>query len=413
MTPHRHRYEPRAQGGRWRLDARPLGPWRWIGLAPLLFGFVFVGFPAGFIARIAAGSSSPWTWLFLFFVLPFAWAGLRTMGFGLLVLAGRTTIEVRDDAIVTIERAVARRTRRRPLSALRAVRIETPPPDKKLPGTPEDCGSLVAACAGEEDLTLAVFYPGSWLEPVAASIAEHCDVPVERKTRRLGEGPSAAQLRRRAHGATGSLDGPPEEPPRRGLPAPPDTNVTLETRDDGLTLTLPPAGFVRGTKGLFGFALAWCGFMVIFTGFTVVLPLSGASSQGSANVGAFAIFCAVFWAIGAALMLGAVNMARRSAIVDVVGGTLLVSRRSIFRVRQQEWEPERGATVAVGPSGMSVNDVPVLCLRVTDSEGSVTKLFAGRPDAELRWIASVLDAALRPGPTGGEEGSDEVASAER
>ena len=163
--------------------------------------------------------------------------------------------------------------------------------------------------------------------------------------------------------------------------------ATLQENPDGITLTLPAAGLVKGSRGLFGFSIAWCGFMVIFTGLTVVGPLLGATANGQANTWIFGLFCAVFWAIGIFLMVAAVNMGRRHAIIDVVEDVLLVNRQNLFGLKSHQWTKKQLASISVGPSGMEVNDVPVLELKIGPRDGKTLGVFAGRNEDELRWIA--------------------------
>src|SRR5207247_11284912 len=50
------------------------------------------------------------------------------------------------------------------------------------------------------------------------------------------------------------------------LPVPPSgSQITIERFPDGLTIQIPPAGLWRGTKGLFFFAVAWNGFLLVLT----------------------------------------------------------------------------------------------------------------------------------------------------
>ena len=121
----------------------------------------------------------------------------------------------------------------------------------------------------------------------------------------------------------------------------------------------------------------------------------------------FAAFCAAFWAIGIGLFVAALNMAKRQAIVDVVGDSLLINRKSLFGFKQDEWTRDDLVNVKVGPSGMEVNDVPVLALVISPRGASNMTLFSSRDDDELRWLAWELRRAL--GLTEGTQSDGESA----
>ncbi len=157
-------------------------------------------------------------------------------------------------------------------------------------------------------------------------------------------------------------------------------------------MTVPPAGLFKGSKGLFAFSILWCGFMVVFSGFSVAVPLVTGSFSG--QLWPFVAGCAVFWAIGIAVLVAAVNMGRRHAIIDVVDDVLLINRKSLFRIKSHQWPRQELETVTVGPSGIESNDVPILELKVRLRAGKDVGMFAGRDQAELRWMAWVLTDCL-------------------
>ena len=94
------------------------------------------------------------------------------------------------------------------------------------------------------------------------------------------------------------------------------------------------------------------------------------------------------------MMVGAVNMGRRHAIMDIVGDVLLINRRNLFGIKSHQWTRAELESVVVGDSGMAVNDIPVLELQVKPVTGREVGLFAGRNEDELRWIAWTLRRRL-------------------
>ena len=61
------------------------------------------------------------------------------------------------------------------------------------------------------------------------------------------------------------------------------------------------------------------------------------------------------------MMVGAVNMGRRRAIVDVVVDVLLINRRNFFGIKCQQWTRAELESLTVGPSGMEVNAANSAC----------------------------------------------------
>ncbi len=120
-------------------------------------------------------------------------------------------------------------------------------------------------------------------------------------------------------------------------------------------------------------------------------------AQGQATLGgsvAAAVFVIVFWAIGIGLLLAALHMARRRAAIAVAAGRLLVVQVGLFGEKKRVWEPDELRSIEVGPSGMEVNDRPVLELQFVSKAGDKFGLFGGRDQEEIEWLATQLGKAL-------------------
>jgi hypothetical protein len=72
----------------------------------------------------------------------------------------------------------------------------------------------------------------------------------------------------------------------------------------------------------------------------------------------------------------------------------MVIQTGLFGAKQREFPPGDLDDVRVGPSGMTVNDEPVLELHIIDGGGMKFGLLAGRSQEELRWLAAELRAVL-------------------
>ena len=105
-------------------------------------------------------------------------------------------------------------------------------------------------------------------------------------------------------------------------------------------------------------------------------------------------FMGCFWIIGVALLISAINMGRRTAVLLAEAGHLRVTAQSLFGARQWEWGPGELREVRAGPSGMRVNNRPVLELQIQPTVGRKVGLLAGRDEDELLWMAARLHRAL-------------------
>jgi hypothetical protein len=180
-----------------------------------------------------------------------------------------------------------------------------------------------------------------------------------------------------------------DEPVPAAPPA--NTNIQIERFPDGLTVNIPPAG-VRGTMGLFAFAVIWDSAMAVFTVFMLSAFFSG-KNKGD-EIWIMLLLISLFWLVGVGLLIGSLNMARRRAAIAVTGGSLMVIQTGIFGSKQRTWDHGDVEAVRVGPSGMTVNDKPVMQLQIIDGGGDKFGMLTGRTNEELKWLAAELRAAL-------------------
>jgi hypothetical protein len=185
------------------------------------------------------------------------------------------------------------------------------------------------------------------------------------------------------------------EPADADLPAPVPTQpagspITIQRFEDGISISVPPAGLLRGSRGLFLFALLWNTILIIMTVMFGIIALQAKAAEG---VWIMPLAMSLFWLVGIGLLLAAINMGRRQAGLAIAGGTLMVLQTGLFGKKQREWPLDQIAAIGVGPSGMEVNDGPVLELQIHDADGKRLSLLAGRSDQELEWLAHELRQA--------------------
>jgi hypothetical protein len=210
----------------------------------------------------------------------------------------------------------------------------------------------------------------------------------------------AEQLRSYVGGGAGSMGGAPVEVVEETgdeserdefLEQPADSNIRIEEHGTDLRLVVPPAGVVKGSSGLFGFAIIWS----VIIGLVSAAFVYGQWSGRDDMPWYVWLILLGFWAVGGAFFVAALNMGRRTASITVARGQLVVETRSLFRGKRNEWAAGELVAVRVGGSGMEMNDEPVLELQIYSANGKKEGMLAGRDDEELRWMASRLRRALR------------------
>jgi len=354
------------------------------------------------------------------FPLVFAAAGLLPALAGLALLCGRNVVRVRHGVVsggdyvgplllwprrlpaervtrVSVVSASASMQRRTPAKWLRdiAERGALMAIDDHAPNA-DDKRKQQNALASRA--LLAWGYPREVLEEVAAAITPAIDAARGAADPSLAPVNLTQEVRDSVSDAIGidlgDRDTFPAATPASAVPdQPAKSNAAVDETREGLTVTLPPRGFMKGSKGLGCFSIAWCGFMAVFTGVMVL--------GGPPGVWFVYLFLAGFWAVGIAVFLGALNMGRRRTIIDLVGAppatTVVVTRQGLFGLKQVEHAYDTLVNVRVGPSGMEVNDRPVMQLQfMHDHAGKDTHgLLSERDDDELEWLAALLRNRLR------------------
>jgi hypothetical protein len=397
-------------GVHYRLPRRSLGNLRYLGLALIVFGAVLgvagAGGPSAVVLLFGLGLPPPGNILFAAFAgliaflpLVFAFRIIRT---GAIVYAGHSEIILDGGRLDATERAGPFRwTQRRAVADVWRLTV-TPQigrGDARSEG-PTLPGKLVlirALCEGGKPLLLAVAYPRDWVLPLANDLARRCRLATEVTAGAQAPAGPVVEEEGLPTPAAGAAPAPavPHETPRQ----PRTSRATLQEDAEGLTLMIPPAGVWHGSKGLFLFALMWCSFLAVISTLFILFTLAGGMAAPLCLV---IPFLSVFWLVGVGMLLAAVNMGRRRAVLAVVGPTLMVLQTGLFGGTKREWSREQLAGIRVGPSGTVVNNVPVLDLQIHATDGSKVGLLAGHDEAELEWLAAVLRNALALGePAGG------------
>ncbi|MEM9789346.1 MAG: hypothetical protein AAF842_02960 [Planctomycetota bacterium] len=184
------------------------------------------------------------------------------------------------------------------------------------------------------------------------------------------------------------------------LNPPAGSTLTIDVRSDGLTLRVPRQPIRKASKGTFGFAVLWLGFCGLITGFFLLHPLFGVGESDVdysdwKEVAMLLGFAAVFWGVGIAILLAAINAARREVILDVVGDHLIATRSSLFGTRQDERTADDITLIHRGSTGTEVNGVPIQALQIESRSTKRLQLLAHLSDDEIDFVVDLLRRALR------------------
>ena len=379
---------------------RRLGGLRWVGVFLIGFAMLFLNLPArqlyAQILRFLNGTAQGADWFALVFMIPFLIGGLLPLGIGLFILIGRCRLIWRGRQLQAVEMAGPFRwTRRLPKEPVRKLEVSFGSATNGKPvttGPLADIAALVAKFDAGKPRLLVLGYPRAWLTAVAHDLS-----PQVNPLAGVRGVPAVEVVETTATGKS-IFDPGSAAMPEEIVQQPAGSKAKLETRADGLSLAVPPAGIRKGTRGLFFFAVFWCGFMAVFTG----LMFFATGTKGRhATPWEAAPFLLLFWLVGFGLMAGALNMARRRALFIVDRTSLRLAQAGLFGTKSWVWRREDISAIRADASGMKVNNQPVIELQIHPRGAKKVGVLAGRDEAELRWIASTLRRAtnLTPAPS--------------
>jgi hypothetical protein len=409
------------EGVRYVLPRRELGQGRKVGWVVLVVGLVITGFMVFWmVGPLIAGirmllDGELFGWVLIGFSLLGTMGlvvglGILCAGVAIVTNATHSEVELRHGKLRAVERfGWARWTRKRRIEDVQ--KLELGPPltgsdfadkrrrkrsdDVAIPigdQMPEDLATIRAYGAGIKPLIVAPGYPLDMLRALAGALSERMSTSGKA---RLFDGDREVAVVERPDKTPAEREALAEtEEDKLGAMRPPDAKSILEEHEDGLTITVPPLGIWKGSKGLAVFAVMWNGFIAFFIVMLTLFELGLIENDGDNPGWLGFLFMIPFVAVGVGTALAAVNMGRRRAILDVVGRTLLVSRQSIFGTKQREWSANQLEKIIRGSSGMEVNDVPVMELQIHPREGKKYGMLSQLDDMEIAWIARTLRRAL-------------------
>ncbi len=369
---------------------RPLGALRFLGLFLVGFGLVFSGFAVHWIrGAIGIGShgDTPFSFINLLFALfgvPFFVAGMMPIGMGYFILFGHTVIGWGNGVLKTTERAgpfwwsQKRKAAglERLLVALSSDKTQGSPP-AKAQSPALNLATLTAEFSDAKPLPLAVGYPPEWLQLAANHLAARSATPFQ--TTALPQ--RVPKVETMLTGAM-TLENDTVEAQPQG------SKIRCEQGNGRQLFVIPPAGLIKGSKGLFVFSLIWCGFIGLIAGIAIF------GTHDKSDFWIPMLFFLVFLAIGVGMMLGAIQMGRRRAMLSAGRDGVSIVVAGIFGTKRWDWTSEQIQFIRTGPSGMEMNNQPVIELQIHPVTGKKKGFLAGRNVDELKWLATRLRQEL-------------------
>lgn len=373
-------------GARFELPARPARPG--LGAAIAIGGLVMASFMAAWISFPWIGAArmhGPGRWVLFAFGLvgvPGLIAGLMITIAGISLSKGltKTVVEVSGGRLAVTERFGSFHwTWRRPLASIdRIVLGASAPPEGGAARTASGPPMPFLQAAGpglRKPLVMAAMYPLAILEPLACAVSAVSGQPLATE--------SAAIRGSRAAGAGGSDYDSSRE--TGTIAPPPGTHVRFLKTAEGMAVDVPPRGLVKGSQGLFVFAVVW----LVFCGL-VFAPMAIGFAGRKTAPWPLLLAAGLFMAIGA-LMLGvSIHMGRRRSMIAIGGATIGLRQIGPFGRSERRFARTDVADIRVDPSGLKVNDRPVMHLVWELRDGRTIGCLSQLSEPELHWLAAEL-----------------------
>ena len=391
-------------GYRYTLPTRDLGKWRYVGLAPLLFGLGFMGF-AVFWGVMASGiweglgkgfqfdAIHGFRLLFACFCLPFIFVGFKVVRIGLLLLRPNHEVITLRKGWLKVDQVGGWLHYGVRIKAEDIARIEIAPANLQGDEIP---GLGMAGLAGMRHVriignkgkafSLGMGYPKAWGLLLAEDITHRLQLaqthPILMTPLEPGTGPAqpipivpadpnsmddeGKRIYRPASGHLAQLD----------LPQPANSAITYVPNGDVHTYIIPARGFKGVGLGFFIFAVIWSAF----SGGMFVLALRDFSPG--------ALFVLLFVAVGVAMLGVALHLMTRKTVIVITPDEFVATTSS--RIRKQEIVCARNdiTEIIVDYSGVEVNDKPVEHIKVKTNNNQTHGLLMGNDVSELHWLAN-------------------------
>ncbi len=348
-------------------------------VAALLFGGVPTAMVAGVFLGVPVEGDLPGPVGLVLFCLPFLAVALLALAGAVRAVSSGCTVELTPEELRVVDRiGPLRWRRRRDASALRDIALDEHRPPRGGGGPWHERWGLRATFRGAPRLRFARGYERDRL----AEVAEHLQTAAREWGRDLEvrgslEVQELGAADRDAPGGLAPSTGAPELDGLEDLPVGGD--ILLRREAAGLVVLVPPAG-VRGSHGL-----VWIG-----GGFVVMGVFGTLIGLGSGDASLKSLLGLPFAALGVGLFLAGWNLSSRRSRLAVGAEELVLEHDGPLGRRVRRVPLASVEDIRVGPSGIRVNDRPVMEVQVHADGRKAIGLLAQRKEAECEAVAAAL-----------------------
>lgn len=394
------------------MPRRILGKFRWIGLAPLIFGLGIAGFfhtwmsgPLQSISSSDDYASLAFSLFFGLLGLPGLLGGIGLAFMGLSIIAERTYSEIsvnRHHLRIIEHFGFLRWSWKRPSADLASLSFG----HGIGAGGDVDLGVIRISMDDGKGLIFAVGYPATLLQTTSeklarlldqSQIASGFDSKVQESTpdKTSSENDDSDD----SDDTDDSDDSDDTLSPRYEQSAftksqdaeafmPAGTKIIFTRDGDACAFSVPPSGMFRGA------ALFTLIFSMFFIGFPTAM--AGALVREHTSIG-IVFFLGIFIFIGLAILAYSIKTGTQRVLIAVTPDALAYQQTSLFGITKRRFAKSGITAIGVGPSGTTVNDKPIPELKVSVRGKGDIGLLQGVKVEELRWIAATLRATLKVG----------------
>lgn len=311
---------------------------------------------------------------------------------GMHIVAGRTEIAIRLGRLrVLFKYGPVGLPRRMRLDQIRVFRLsndlESPQSNAEAIAQPVRSTSLMAELSNGKSKAVCVDYPGDWLMPLAQDLARRCQEFVEHEVNAPVE-PIKVE----------------DDPAKiRDRPLQPSKSTAiLEPRPNGITITIPPPGMLKGSSRFFvSWCLGWNGLVLLIGPIFLYTAFQGKAKWEGSDEKVSLLFMSCFMSpfilIGIGSLIALFIRGRRSAVLSVAENSLEVLESDFFGTRSHQWQAKVLITIGIlrekhddGEGGTTWT----ISLGIQAKDGSTSRLLSNRDQAELEWIATLLRQTL-------------------
>lgn len=380
------------------LPRRILGKYRWLGVAPLVFGLGIGGFfyswmsgPLQSISSSDDYASLAFSLFFGLLGLPGLLGGIGLAFMGLSIIAERTYSEIsvnRQHLRIIEHFGFLRWSWKRPSADLAGLSFG----HGIGAGGDVDLGVIRISMDDGKGLIFAVGYPATLLQTTSETLARLLDQlqiasgfdpkvqesTADKTSSENDDSDDTLSPRNEQSAFTESQNA------EAFMPA--GTKIIFTRDGDACAFSVPASGMFRGA------ALFTLIFSMFFIGFPTAMAVAVISEQTSIGI---VFFLGIFIFIGLAILAYSIKTGTQRVLIAVTPDVLAYQQTSLYGTKKHKFSKSEITAIDVGPSGTTVNNKPIPELKVSVRGKGNIGLLQGVKIEELHWIAATLRVTLK------------------